>query len=471
MKAWRAIVLFVGMAVAACTGSAGPAGQTGPKGSPGAPGMSGGGGTASVSAVIPDHAFVARTLEVTISGYATNWTDSTTIDFGSGITVSKVHAASPTALVAQIAIDKTATVGPRDVTVNASAGKETYASAFSVDLPMTLTFAGTGAQGSLAFINIQVNDLSTPLDTTAESSLFGTTYTNLALTLPAGVTMQEITSAADYSMQALVSVDLDTTPGTFDADLVSGPPGASNDVDFPAPKAITIAARTATSLTSGTTVNGNTKTAYASDLYSFTPSSASQLVVSFNASSSTAGDPIFALLPSSGHFSDLINYGATYTTLTSSTDKFYAIYRDDSGMTGTYQMLATGEAPAGSASASTSDGTMATAVPATAFPFVLNDGNLTTSTSADWVEVTTGAGDGGKTLTAQTLGDPDTDVELVIYDMNGAADAALDDEDSGGSVSAETTVTASSVYYVVFKAGALDWSTSDTTYTGLITVQ
>jgi hypothetical protein len=471
MKLPLPFALSLSLVAVACTGSTGPSGPTGPKGSQGPPGSSGGGGTASISAVIPDHAFVERTIDVTLSGYATSWTDTTTIDFGPGITVSKVHAASPTSLVAEIAIDKTAAVGPRDVIVNASTGKETYASAFTVDLPMTFTFAGTAAQGSLAFIDLQVNDLTTPLDTTSESGLEGTTYTNLVLNLPDGVTMQEITSAADYSMQALVSIDVDAKPGTYDVDLISGPAGASTDVDFPVPKGLTIASRTATPLTSGTSVNGNVKTAYASTLYSFAPSSSSATVVSLNASSSGAGDPIFALLPKSGHFSDLISYGSSYTTVTTSTDAFYAVYWDDSGDTGPYSMLATGAAPAAQAAASAGDGTEAGAVPATMFPFLLTGGNLTTSTSADWVMVTTGAGDGGKTLTAQTLGDPNTDVEVLIYDSNGSLDPALDDEDDGGNVSAQTTVTASSVYYVVFQSGYLDWSSADTTYEGLLTVQ
>jgi hypothetical protein len=458
--------LIMGVSIAACSGSEGPTGPKGDTGAKGSPGT-GAAGTASISAVIPNHAFVERTINVTVSGYATSWTDATTLDFGTGITVKSVHAASPTSLVAEIEIGKAATVGTRDVVVTAGSSKETYAAAFTIDQPATVTFQGTGAQGSLGFVNIQVNDLSTPLDTTAESSLFGTTYTNLALTVPTGVTVQEIVSATLYSMQALVSIDLDAPAGTFDLDLVSGPPSTSTDIDFPNPKALTIAKRSATALTSGTAADGTNK-AFQSELFSFAPSSASSTVVSFN--STAPSDPIIALLPKSGHFADLINYGASYTTLTTSTDAFYLVFWDDTGAPGAYTLTAEGTPPAAQVDASAADGVMSGAVVASAFPFVLNNGNLSTATSMDWVMITTGAGDDGKTLTAATLGDPNTDVALDIFDSTGAVDAPLDSEETGGNVTAETTVSASTVYYVVFNAGQI-WSSSDTTYTGLITLQ
>ncbi|MFI5288196.1 MAG: hypothetical protein ACHQ17_01035, partial [Polyangia bacterium] len=41
--------------------------------------------TPSVSAVSPAMVFLGRTKDVQVSGYATMWTDTTTIDFGPGV--------------------------------------------------------------------------------------------------------------------------------------------------------------------------------------------------------------------------------------------------------------------------------------------------------------------------------------------------------------------------------------------------
>src|SRR5438034_269885 len=81
-------------------GSAGTSGQQGPAGPAGPSGPSGVGvGDPQVSAISPARAFLGRKLEVTVSGVATKWAAATTIDFGTGITVDKVTAPSPDALL------------------------------------------------------------------------------------------------------------------------------------------------------------------------------------------------------------------------------------------------------------------------------------------------------------------------------------------------------------------------------------
>src|SRR5579884_2296984 len=150
-------------AIAACGGSQGPAGPQGQQGAqgpqgPAGPASSGASSTPSISDVQPSTAFLTRKAHVTISGYATSWTDATKVDFGAGITVSNVHAASPTALVADIAIDKTAALGPRDVVVTDTAGKDTYKQAFTVAPPAVLELQGSLAQGSIAIATVKLQD-------------------------------------------------------------------------------------------------------------------------------------------------------------------------------------------------------------------------------------------------------------------------------------------------------------------------
>src|SRR3954453_17925238 len=64
--------------------------------------------TPSVSLVQPLTVFLGRTLDVHLAGYGTNWNDMTTIDFGAGVTVNKVTAASETGLTVNITIAETA---------------------------------------------------------------------------------------------------------------------------------------------------------------------------------------------------------------------------------------------------------------------------------------------------------------------------------------------------------------------------
>jgi hypothetical protein len=473
-----AVVGCLGIMAAACSGSTG---ATGPQGTAGQPGTnaSSGGGTASISGIEPSTAYLARQVHVTISGYATSWTDKTTLDFGAGITVANVHAASPTALVADLTIDKAATLGPRDVVVN-DATKETYSQGFTVSPPATLSLQGSLAQGSILFANLQLEDQSTPFDTTGtQDPLSGAvTYTNLNFTTQPGVTAS-INTATSNSLQILLTVDVDAPVGAADLDLFSGPAGDTTDAEFPVPGGLTLTAQTATAL-GATAASGNVKAAFDSALYSFTPASASLAIVDLTASSTVANaNAGFALLPSSGHFADLVGFyqaadgtgtDATTTMLTSSTDLYYAIYWDNSGTTGAYTMGAASAAPAATLATSSADATEKGALVATALPFVLTGGNLTTDTSIDWVKITTGAGDAGKVIHVQTEGDPYTDVAVNILQSDGTTSIGGDDE--GAPIdTASTAVTASTTYYVTFAAGQIDFDPTDGTYSAIIRLE
>ena len=477
------VVGCLGAVAMACGGSAGPTGPAGQTGATGPAGSaaSSGGGTASISGIEPSAAFLARKSHVTISGYATSWTDKTTINFGAGITATNVHAASPTALVADITIDKTAALGPRDVVVNDTT-KETYSKGFVIAPPATLTLQGSLAQGSIAFATLALQDQSTPFDTTGtQDPLTGAvTYTNLNFTVPKGVT-SSVNTATTNSVQILLTLDVDATAGAADLDLMSGVAGDPAAVEFPVPGGLTVTAQTAAAL-GASPASGNVKTAYASTLYSYTPPSGPLQIVDITASSSVTGaNPGFALLPKSGHFADLIGFfqsaptatGASSTTtmLLSSTDPYYAIYWDNSGTVGAYTLGGTGTPPAATHATAATDGSKVGAVVATALPFVLTGGNLTTATSADWVKVTTGAGDAGKSIRVQTFGDPLTDLAVSIMAADGTTSFVSPAETGGAVDITSTAVTASTTYYVIFQAGTLFFDPADGTYEGLVRVE
>ncbi|HEY1693220.1 MAG TPA: hypothetical protein VGG39_13725 [Polyangiaceae bacterium] len=472
-------VLGVVGLVACGSGSAGPTGPQGLQGPPGQQGQagsSGGGGTASISGVEPSVGYLARTIHVTLSGYGTSWTSATTIDFGAGITVANVHAASPTALVADVTIDGAATLGPRDVVVTDGATKETYSQSFTIAPPATVQMEGSLAQGAVAVANVQLNDITTPFDTTGSTDpLSGqTTYTNLAVTAPKGVTAI-IETATPFSVQVLFEVDVDAPAAAADFSLVSGPAGDASDPTYPAPGALTVAARKATAL--GTSpASGTIKTAYDSALYTFTPGASLSIVDLLATSSGTAADPGFVLLPKSGHFADIVGFfdaesgdgtNAATTLLPTSADPYYVIYWDGTGSTGAYTVGATTTAPAATAATTAADGSKAGAVDATALPFVLTGGNLTSETATDWVKVTIPA---NGTLHVQTVGDSLTDLSVSLYETDGTTPVG-DAFDSGGLV--DTTfgpVTSAGTYYVVFSAGVF-YDPADGTYQAILRLQ
>jgi hypothetical protein len=478
MKQSVALGVFgvMGLVAAACGGSAGPKGDPGAKGDPGPAGTgSGANATPSISAIEPATAFLTRSAHVTISGYATSWTDTTKVDFGTGVTVSNVHAASPTALVADIAVAKTAAVGPRDVTVD----KQTYKQAFAVRPPASVTMEGALAQGGIAVAKIKLEDTSTPFDTTATVDILGnSTYTNLAFTASAGITPSSIMKVTTNDVEVIVLVDVDAKASAADLELVSGPASdAANDVEFPMPGGLTVTARSATAL-GATAATGTVKAAYDSTLYSYAPTAASNIVDFLATSTATGANPTFALLPKSGHFADFIGFfqpasaggGSTATVLPTNTDPYYAIYWDNSGTTGAYSLGVTSTAPGATHATATGDGTKTTAVAATALPFVLTGGSLATTTSQDWVKVTATAADVNKSLRVQTVGDSLTDVAVTVYAADGTTAVTTSPIETGGPVDGSVTLTTAGAYYVAFAAGQI-FDPAHGTYTGVVRIQ
>ncbi|MGH7296560.1 MAG: hypothetical protein ACRELB_16600, partial [Polyangiaceae bacterium] len=432
-------------------GPQGPQGAAGPAGSSSA--------TASVSGVEPASAFLARKSHVTVSGYATSWTDKTTLDFGAGVTVANVHAASPTALVADITIDKAAALGVRDVVVTDGANKETYKQAFTVTAPAVVTMEGALAQGAIVIANVELQDQSTPFDTTGSQDPFtgAVTYTNLNLATPAGVT-GIIESATSNNVQLLLTIDVDADTKAADFDLLSGAAGDPTDVEFPVPGALTVAARTAVAL-AAQPASGTIKTAYDSALYSYTPGGATSIVDLTATSAVSGANAGFALLPKSGHFADLLGFfqaangattSATTTLVPTTADPYYAIYWDNSGTVGDYTMGATSTTPAATAPTTANDGSKPNAVVATALPFVLTGGNLTDTTSQDWVKVTLAA---NTTLRVTTAGDVLNDIVVTLYANDGTTTVGGGAVETGGPVDTTFPVTTAGTYYVVFSAG------------------
>jgi hypothetical protein len=433
--------------------------------------------TPSVSAIIPSRVFLARTTQVTLSGYATHWSAGTKVDFGPGITVEDVVAASPTALVARVTTTKSTPIGVRDVVVDDGSSRERYAGAFAVLSPLSATFQGTMAQGGLARITLQVLDTSTPLDTTPLRHLDGTvTYPNLALDLPSGVGNLGVADVSDFDVTFGLSVDVDAAAGTGDFDLVSGPAGATTD--FPLPSGVRVTARTAAPITSGVAgcptgrtccptgstcaqATGQITSAYDSALYAVTPSV--MTVVDFSTSSlNQALDPAVALLPSSGHFADLLGFGYQLTAVAPGGVPLYAVYWENTGGTGTYSVTAASTVVRASAAATPADFSSQGAIAVSALPFVLTNGDLAKN-PYDWVKLTVAS---PTTLWVQTTGDLATDTRVTAY-LSDAVTVTGYPIDSGNAADGTIPLKGAGTYYVEFSQG-MDFTPPHTKYTAII---
>ncbi len=443
----------LGLAACGSSGTQGPAGAEGPPGPAGT-----GTATASVSGVIPSHAFLARKAEVTLSGFGTNWTKDTKVDFGPDVTVDNVQVASPTALVVSITIGKAAAAGPRDVSVTDGSTKIVYASGFRVDSPIAAKTIGTAAQGSIFLLHVDNKDLATPFDTTQTGDgLFSPlVYTNLAATVGAGIDAS-VHNVSVFGADMLLFVDV-TAPAADQAlSIVSGPKGAKDNAEFPLPKAFPVAARKATTLAAGTPASGSISEAFGSALYQFTPGATLNVVDFVAAAAGTGKAPSITLLPKSGKFADRLGVGASKTVAASTADPFYLIYWDNTGEVGPHTVTATQTAATGVPRAQ-SNTARSNAQAATTLPFVLQEAKLASTSDQAWISYTAAVGDVGKKIRVQTVGgDPKTDTQVQIFQSDGTTSisgADPVDRDYHEDV-LSSALPAAGVYYIAITASSV----------------
>jgi hypothetical protein len=405
--------------VLGCSGDPGAPGAKGDAGEKGDKGDSGGGtGMPSLSAVVPESVFLARTIDVTLSGSDIAWADSVKADFGEKIIVNKLTVASPTALVANITVSPDAATGLRDITVADGASALVYKGAFAVASPLKVEVTGTPAQGSIFLVHARGLDFETPFDTTPGGSIFNPTYPNITLVSSPGSDVA-VSSVAEYTVDYQVFVDVNAAASPVKADILSGP--KEDVVEFPSPAAYTIAPRSAKPLTSGTTTKISLKNPGDSVLLSFVPSSAALRIIDVSSNTSDVNaTPAGYFLPSSGKFADkfAIATGATFASSAAST--YYAVYADFYAYGGyDLNVKVTETSAQGGVEKEPNDSkNMATTNGAVALPWVTQSATLKDGTDEDWYAVTIGAADVGKSIQVQTSGlDPLTDTVVDIFEV------------------------------------------------------
>jgi hypothetical protein len=374
----------------------------------------------SLSAAVPESAFLARTLDVTLSGANTAWSDQVKVDFGEKIAINTLTVASPTALVASITVASDAATGPRDIKVTDGATALVYKGAFHVDAPLKVTITGTPAQGSIFLVHARGLDFETPFDMTQAGSVFNPTYPNVSLVSSPGLGAA-VSSVSEYTVDYQVFVDVDAAASSVKADILSGP--KEDLVEFPFPAAYAIAARAATPLDAGKSTKISFNHPGDSALLSYAPSDAKLKIIDVvSGAQDMNATPAGYFLPKSGKFADRFAVASGATFASSAVDTYYAVYADYYAYAG-YDldvMVIETSAQGGAEKEPNDSETLATSNGAVTAPWVTQSATLTDGSDEDWYAVDIAPADVGKSIHVQTSGlDPLTDTVVNILELQG----------------------------------------------------
>jgi RHS repeat-associated protein len=164
-------------------------------------------GTPILTSLNPASGRQGQTLTgVVITGQFTHFNQGATqVSFGMGITVSNVNVTSPTILTAQLAIDPTAAVGTRTLTVTTGTEVVSVANVFNIQAAIPILFSlnpGGGQQGQ-SNLPVIITGISTHF-------VQGTSQANFG----AGVTVSSLTVASPTTATAVVNIDPTSVVGT-----------------------------------------------------------------------------------------------------------------------------------------------------------------------------------------------------------------------------------------------------------------
>ncbi len=403
--------------VAACDGEvgpqgpAGPAGDPGDQGDPGEPGEPGdpAPGEPSINGITPHIAYLERTVQVTISGFGTEFSNPT-VNFGAGISVDDVQVASGTGLVATVTIAANAAEGTRDVTVSEGGTDFVYTDAFTVRAPLVFTdLAGFSEQGGIIIARVDQRDVTTPFDN-GLTDLFHTAGS-------AGVQ-----GFQPYALDGIFFIDI---TATGDSDIIVDSVSGGELVTSRAPAAFGVTARAATAITPGTTLTqqapqGDLKTS----IFEFDGGTDQLATISVVANTINPGAaPIFTVLSSSGSFSDtLVDFSqGTTEVVTGAGESFYLVVLDNNGGTLDYDVNIDVEEIASADSDPGNDNCGAGAIDLgdeTDLDLALEPLGLLDSSDEDWfqISITGAAGNSLYVETYDATGNaPNTDTVIEVF--------------------------------------------------------
>ncbi|MBK7859343.1 MAG: hypothetical protein IPJ65_12115 [Archangiaceae bacterium] len=457
--------------VLSCAGAQGPEGPQGPPGPPGPQGMPGG-NAPSVSAVTPAAVVQGNEYDVTLAGFATLWSDQTTVSFGPGITVTRLKAASPTSLVVHVKVESGATPDTRDVQVTQDAQTLFWRNAFTVLPRWKLSALGTASQLSMSVVRLEVNEPQFEFDTS--SDLFGGfNGVNVVVSPPLRT---QVLSVASKVVDVLVQTDVDATVEAYDVTVVSRA-GTLQERRFSATQLVTVTPRASMDLVDGVPANGSIDAPFQSKAYRWESMSGLDAgalgPIVLNVGTNAAGaTPRLALVPMSGRFEDLITFASTVAVTPAQGALYWVVVWESSGASG-FQYTLTATPARRQAEEEPNDGAaMARALPA--LPAVLGLAQLPSLTDQDWVKVTAGPGDVGKRLHVITQpGDDATDTVVEVFKSDGVTSLGGASDDSLHEDFFTPPLPAQGDYFVKVSMSStvVTWDAAQSHYDLLLTVE
>jgi len=219
-----------------------------------------------------------------------------------------------------------------------------------------------------------------------------------------------------YSITGFVQIDVDATPGPLD--VMSGPAGKVIDS---AAGTMNIGTRTATALTSGTAANGMIMAVNDSGLYSLDASGSPSLVHLSLSTSSQDGNPVAAILDSSGHWSNQI--GGNFAVLPSAGKVYIVVFDGGSAANYSYSLTAGGEMLTQHAEGTDTSTSIATGYDATTtVPFSFSAATISAAGDHDFIKFTVDAAHAGKHLHVITNAGTDalTDTAVNVTGVAGS---------------------------------------------------
>lgn len=400
-------------------GPQGPAGPTGPTG----PGFTSG---PSVSAVVPAQVTQGSEYDITLSGFATEWTDSTTVSFGMGITVTRTKAASPTSLLVHVRVAPDAKADTRDVSVTTGADTLFWRNGFSVLDRVKFTALGTASQMSLSVVRLEVNEPGFEFDTSTSSGNF----VGISVQASSGFPVSVLSASAKV-VDVAVFANADAGIGAYDLNVTSRE-GELAERMFKAPQVFTVTELAAQTLITGIPANGTVEKAFQSTAYRYQPEAvdggAPTTLVTVQ-SSAMAVTPKVALLPSNGRWPSLISFASSALVPPATGDSYWLVVWEASGATGfSYTLSADPLARVAEEEPNDAFGeARQIAVPGSGAP-----AQLSSLGDADWWKVTATAADVGKRFHVKTQpGDATTDTVLEVFMPDGTTSLGGESDDFG----------------------------------------
>lgn len=387
-------------------GPEGPPGPQGPQGPAGPGAMSG----PSVSSVVPSAVTQGSEYDVTISGFATDWTDTAVVSFGQGVTVTRTKAASGTSLLVHVKVAPDAMADTRDVSVTQGMATVFWRNAFSVLPRVKFTAFGTASQMSLSVVRLEVNEPQFEFDTSGAInavSVFATPDFSV-----------EVLTVSQKVLDVLVLADADAGFAAHDVTVISRE-GSFAERTFTAPAVFTVSPQQPRPLIEGVPENGVIDKPFQSSHWVYTPAAADggarTVVISLD-SSVTTSVPRFAVVPSSGRWDDLEDFTRSYVYSPVPGEPVNLVVFEPTGATGVSYTLAV--TPIQSVVEEEPND-----VPQAARQLTLPGiavAILGSLTDADWFRISVSANDVGKKLRIRTRpGDALTDTIVELFQADG----------------------------------------------------